>query len=42
MHSLSERAMAVYLILGWAAILVVTAYLVFLYLGGEILISIET
>ena len=42
MHSLSERAMAVDRILGWAAILVVTAYLVFLYLGGEILISIET
>jgi hypothetical protein len=42
MQSLSDRAMAAFLILGWAAFFIVTGYLVFFYLGGEILIGIET
>ena len=41
MHLLSERAMAAFVILGWAAILIVTGYLLFLYSGGELLIRIE-
>jgi hypothetical protein len=34
MHLSSERAMMAYLTLGWAAILIVTGYLLFLYAGG--------
>jgi hypothetical protein len=34
MHPLNERAMAAFLTLGWAAILIVTGYLLFLYAGG--------
>lgn len=40
MQSLSDRAMAAFLIVGWAAFLIVTGYLVFFYLGGDFLIGI--
>ena len=32
--------MAAFLIVGWAAFLIVTGYLVFLYVGAEIVIGI--
>jgi hypothetical protein len=41
MQPFSERAMAAVVIVGWAAIVIVTGYLLFLYAGGEVLIRIE-